>query len=125
MFRRALAGGDLAAVRAAASELPGVPLEDALAVSVLLLQREPDRYERAAVRWLGRLLLERPIGELRRAELGAIYLDELRHPTRAASAADALSTLAADAGVARAGQRLTEVWPASPLRARPSRGASR
>lgn len=115
VFRRALVGGDLAAVRAAASELPGVPLEDALAVCVLLLKREPDRYERAAVRWLGRLLLERPVAELRRAELGAIYLDELRHPTRAA----------ADAGVARAGQRLREVWPGSPTRARPGPGASR
>jgi hypothetical protein len=51
--------GSLTAVRGAVTNLPGPPpLEDALVICHLLLDQEPDRYERAAVRWLGRLLLE-------------------------------------------------------------------
>ena len=59
-FRRALASGHLHLVRQAAAELPRVPLEDALAVVLLIGRREPERLERAAVRWLARLALERP-----------------------------------------------------------------
>ena len=55
---KAVSRGDLSAVRAAAAELPGSPpLEEALAICLLLLDQEPERYERASVRWLGRLLL--------------------------------------------------------------------
>jgi aminoglycoside phosphotransferase len=59
-FRRALAAGHLHLVRQAAAELPRVPLEDALGVVMLIARREPERLERAAVRWLARLALERP-----------------------------------------------------------------
>jgi hypothetical protein len=59
-FRRALSTGNLALVRAAAAELPRVDLGDALSVCVLLRDREPERFERAAVRWLGRFCVERP-----------------------------------------------------------------
>jgi hypothetical protein len=52
IFRRAVAGGDLAAVRAAAADLPAVPLDDALEIVVLILEQEPQRFERSAVRWL-------------------------------------------------------------------------
>jgi hypothetical protein len=46
-------------VRAAVTNLPDPPLlEDALVICLLLLDQEPDRYERAAVRWLGRLQAE-------------------------------------------------------------------
>jgi hypothetical protein len=55
LFRRALLRGDLAAVRAAAAELPPVPLDDAFEIVCLILEQEPERYERAAVRWLARL----------------------------------------------------------------------
>ena len=84
IFRRALQRGSLTAVRAAVANLPGPPpLDDALVICLLLLDQEPDRYERAAVRWLGRLLLEhRGIG-LRHAELAAAYLARLA-PTRPA-----------------------------------------
>jgi hypothetical protein len=45
---------------ALARELPHVNLVDALRLCVLLAEKEPERrYERAAVRWLGRLALER------------------------------------------------------------------
>ena len=46
-------------VRAAAAELPAVSLDDALHVCVLLRDREPERYERAAVRWIARFCVER------------------------------------------------------------------
>src|SRR4051812_7636455 len=60
-FRRALATGNLTLIRAAATELPRVDLGDALTLCVLLAAREPERYERAAIRWLGRFCLERPV----------------------------------------------------------------
>jgi hypothetical protein len=39
-------------VRAAAADLPAVPLDDALEIVVLILEQEPQRFERSAVRWL-------------------------------------------------------------------------
>ena len=68
-FKRALASGNLTLVRAAAAELPSVALADALAICLLMSERDDERFERAAVRWLARLALERP----------AIALDDLRH----------------------------------------------
>jgi hypothetical protein len=59
-FQRALTTGNLTIIRAAAAELPTIRLDDALQVCVLLRDREPDRYERAAVRWIGRFCVERP-----------------------------------------------------------------
>jgi hypothetical protein len=59
-FRRALQTGNLTIIRAAAAELPVIRLDDALQVCVLLRDREPERYERAAVRWIGRYCVERP-----------------------------------------------------------------
>ena len=69
-FRRALATGNLTLVRAAATELPSVGLSDALEVCVLLRGAEPANYERAVLRWIGRLCLERAeltLNELRAA----------------------------------------------------------
>ncbi len=56
-FRRALGTGDVTIVRAAALELPRVGLADALRVCYLM-RRNPDLYERAVVRWVGRFCLE-------------------------------------------------------------------
>jgi hypothetical protein len=58
-FQRALATGNLTIIRAAAAELPAIRLDDALQVCVVLRDREPERYERAAVRWIGRYCVER------------------------------------------------------------------
>jgi hypothetical protein len=58
-FQRALATGNLTIIRAAAAELPAIRLDDALEVCVLLRDREPEHYERAAVRWIGRYCAER------------------------------------------------------------------
>lgn len=59
-FRAAIERGSLIQAEAAARELGGLQLDDALRL-VLLLHREHDgRYERAAVRFLGRVLSEHP-----------------------------------------------------------------
>lgn len=59
-FRRALTRGNLSAVRVCARELAVVKLDDALGVALLIQRSEPEHYERAAIRWLARLCLERP-----------------------------------------------------------------
>jgi hypothetical protein len=68
-FRRALATGNLTIIRAAAAELPWVDLGDALAVCMAIRDAEPDRFERAAVRWLARYAAEqaRTIADVREA----------------------------------------------------------
>jgi hypothetical protein len=63
-FQRALTTKNLNLIRAAAAELPAIRLDDALQVCVLLRDREPERYERAAVRWIGRFCVERPAATL-------------------------------------------------------------
>ncbi len=57
-FRRCLATGDSMRVRAAAAELPGLTLADALRVTFVLLADDPHAYPRAAARWHGRLCLQ-------------------------------------------------------------------
>jgi hypothetical protein len=58
-FQRALATGNLNVVRAAAAELPRIGVAEAAAMLLVIQRAEPEQYERAAVRWLGRLCLER------------------------------------------------------------------
>ena len=76
-FKRALDSGNLMQVRAAAAELPAVPLRDALEVCELLRRAKPEVYERAALRWLARLLLERPAITLGEVEQAALALQRL------------------------------------------------
>jgi hypothetical protein len=57
-FRRALATGNATIATAAAAELPRLGLEDALALVLLYRDTDARRFERAAVRWHGRLCLE-------------------------------------------------------------------
>ena len=64
-------------IRAAAAELPRIGVAEAAAMLLVILRAEPEQYERAAVRWLGRLCLERT----------RVDLDDL---SRAAAALDAL-----------------------------------
>jgi hypothetical protein len=95
-------------VRAAVANLPGPPpLDDALVICVLLLDHEPDRYERAAVRWLGRLLLEQRGVGLRHAELAAAYLAARADPAGRDPATEALGELGRAVGLPRLGPRIT------------------
>lgn len=74
----------MAAVRRAARELPYVDLEDALAICLLMRRKGDGNFERAAVRWLARLSLERPeitLAELRDA--AAALMDLPSAPARA------------------------------------------
>src|SRR5205823_13520166 len=83
-LRRALEIGNELLVLAAARELPRVALDDALRICLVLRDGDPDRYPRAAVRWLGRFALE----------ARDVTIDDLRS---AANALDALPERPADA----------------------------
>ena len=48
-------------IRAAAAELPSVPLEDALDICLALLELKPNSYPRIATRWGSRLAIERKL----------------------------------------------------------------
>jgi hypothetical protein len=67
----------------AARELGGLSLSDALMLCELLANVDPQRYERAALRWLERFIEERlpPLTEI---ALAASALAELRHGQRRA-----------------------------------------
>jgi hypothetical protein len=107
IFRRALERGSLVGVRAAVHNLPAAPpLDDALVICRLLLDQEPERYERAAVRWLGRLLLEQEGVSLRNAELAAAYLSAWGDPARRDEATEALGGLGRAVGLRRLRARI-------------------
>jgi len=99
--------GSLTGVRAAVANLPAPPpLEDALVICLLLRDQEPDRYERAALKWLGRLLLEQRGVRLRHAELAAAYLAAWADPARGDAASEALGELGRTVGLRRLGERI-------------------
>src|SRR5947209_2624261 len=96
-FRRALDTGNEALVTAAALELPRIALEDALQICLVLRGSDPARYERAAVRWLGRFALEArgaTIDDLRRAA-DALYA----LPDRTTDAMERLQQLCLACGI--------------------------
>ena len=59
-LRRALSAGSLAQAETAARELHHLDDEDALRLLLLLFRKGDGRYERAAVRWVGRVLATYP-----------------------------------------------------------------
>jgi hypothetical protein len=75
-LQRAIAAGDLLAVRSLAGELPEVPLPTAAEITLLLLEREPEVYAPAARRLIARLAMERVVA-LRRLVDVAVILAEL------------------------------------------------
>jgi hypothetical protein len=76
-FRRALQTGSLPLVRAAATELPTIRLDDALRVCLLIRESDPQRYERAALRWVGRFALEAREATLADVRTAAAALEQL------------------------------------------------
>jgi hypothetical protein len=81
-------------IRAIAAELPGpVGLEDALAILLALLDREPQTFSRGAARWEARLALERKL-TLPDAQLTLAALEVLPGPG-ARAGAEALIELSA------------------------------
>jgi hypothetical protein len=61
-FQRSLQTRNLSVVLAAAAELHTVQLDDALEILILMAAEKDPRFDRAAARWVGRLLSETPIG---------------------------------------------------------------
>jgi len=61
----------------AAAELPRVHLRDALEVCIAIHQAEPDRFERAALRWLGRFCVERREASLAQVQAAAWAFDNI------------------------------------------------
>jgi hypothetical protein len=74
IFRRAIERRNLVAAWAAAAELPAVPLADALALCLLVRDRDPTRFPRFALRWHARFCAETPAIGL---EDGRLVLDLL------------------------------------------------
>lgn len=91
MFRAALDRGDLPRVRALAAEMGRIALGDALRICLLLRNGDEERYERAAVRWLGRFALEARGATLEDLQAAAAALEAL--PARADAAMDVLAAL--------------------------------
>jgi hypothetical protein len=79
-------------------ELPRIALDDALRICLVLRGGDPDRYERAAVRWLGRFALEGRRVTIDDLRLAADALDAL--PERATDAMERLQRLCVERGVA-------------------------
>jgi hypothetical protein len=96
-FRRALETGNETLVFAAARELPRIKLDDALRICLLLRDGDPDRYERAAVRWLGRFALEARAVTIDALRQAADALEAL--PERAGDAMERLQGLCAEHGL--------------------------
>jgi hypothetical protein len=80
-FQRAINRLHVQAAEIAAREMGGLSLADALALCELLANTDPQRYERAALRWLERFIDEQlpPLAEV---ALAASALTELRHGHR-------------------------------------------
>ncbi len=97
-FRRALQTGNEHLVTVAALELPQVALDDALRICLVLRNGSAERYERAAVRWLGRFALEAREVTIEDLRLAADALDAL--PERAHDAMERLQRLCIDRGIA-------------------------
>jgi hypothetical protein len=80
-FRRALRTGNPAIAEAAARDLGRLTLADALDLC-LLYRSQPERYERAAARWIARLIDERPGVRLSELEMVAAAFRQAVHDGR-------------------------------------------
>ncbi len=77
-FRRALKTRNLHLIRAAAAELPRIELHDALEVCLIVRDTQPDRFDAAAVRWIGRYCAERPSISLELVDAAVAAFRELQ-----------------------------------------------
>jgi hypothetical protein len=77
-FQRAVQQGNLTRAEAAARQLEQLPLDQALKLLFLYIEKEPIKFERAALRWLGRYVTEGRAVSLLNAQLALSALAELR-----------------------------------------------
>jgi hypothetical protein len=85
-FRRALDRANVAEAMSAASELQFVGLAEALELTLLLVDGQPDKYERAAGRWHARFLQEVPKVDLRESQAVLALLSAIPSNRLAAAA---------------------------------------
>ena len=76
-FKRSLETRRLSVVLMAARELGHVRLDDALEILVLMAEERDPRFERAAARWVGRLLTETPPMSLKEARWVIAMIEQL------------------------------------------------
>jgi hypothetical protein len=67
-FRRALDHRNVTEALSAASEIQVIGLVEALELTLLLVDREPAKYEQAALRWHARFMREVPSVEMRESQ---------------------------------------------------------
>jgi hypothetical protein len=103
-LRRALDYGNLTEALSAASETEHVGLVEALELCLLLCDRAPEKYERAALRWHGRYCRE--IRDVTLQEAQAILATLALLPLVRERGASALSDLLYRRGLERAGEAL-------------------
>jgi hypothetical protein len=90
-FRRSIQARNVFLAETAAFEMGSLSLEDAPQLVVLYAEAEDDKFDKAAVRWLGRLLLERAMA-LAVVAHSVEHVSQLRGPA-AGWSAGALETL--------------------------------
>jgi hypothetical protein len=110
-FRRALDTGNANLALAAAADLEHVELADAFELLLLMLESEPSRFERAALRWHGRYCREVSDVDLAEAQAVLACLAGLRG-SRPEPAAHALADLVHRRDLARASEVLNR-WGAT------------
>lgn len=75
-FQRALQTRNLRIIETAALELETIQLDDALTILALMAEQADPRFDKAAARWVGRLLTETPCG-LRDARFALAMVERL------------------------------------------------
>ena len=81
IFQTAIERGNLLLAEATARELGRITLEEALALTALVAEKEPERRSRFAVRWLRRLLEEDESLTIEEAAMAASCLGALDEPS--------------------------------------------
>jgi len=78
MFTRAIGRGNLAVAEQVAREVTNLTLEEALRLLFLYAEKDPIRYEKAALRWLACYLRDGEAVSLMKVQLATSALAELR-----------------------------------------------
>jgi hypothetical protein len=107
-FQRALAARNPLLIRTTAADLPRVELGDALAIALVLLDVEPERYGRAAARWHARFCLEVKGVDLAESSAVLALLGGLTGASQV-GAAQALASVCETHGIPRAAKAI-DAW---------------
>jgi hypothetical protein len=86
IFSRAIENGNLVVAEQVAREVPNLTVEEALRLLFLYAEKDPLRYEKAALRWLSMYVKKGKAVTLLKVQLAATALAELRAGERAHAA---------------------------------------